>query len=114
MIKFIIRLTPIVDSYGILRVGGRLHHAKIDTESKHPIIIPRRSSFTTLVIAEARHQTLHGGTQLTLGLVRRVYDLLDNGWKSSSIYFVVFDIEETRAQQLTGQLPSSRVVPITI
>lgn len=57
----LIRFTPFIDRQGILRVGGRLHNAQIDPESKHPIILPRRSPFTTLFIDDAHRRTLHGG-----------------------------------------------------
>ncbi|XP_011860155.1 PREDICTED: uncharacterized protein LOC105557509 [Vollenhovia emeryi] len=59
----LVRLIPFIDREGILRVGGRLHHAKIDVESKHPIILPRRSPLTSLVIKDAHSRTLHGGTK---------------------------------------------------
>ncbi|XP_036148482.1 uncharacterized protein LOC118647537 [Monomorium pharaonis] len=72
----LIRLTPFIDKDGILRVGGRLHFAKIDDETKHPVILPRRSPFTTLVIADAHCRTLHGGTQVTLSFLRQTYWVL--------------------------------------
>ncbi|XP_011163133.1 uncharacterized protein LOC105198179 [Solenopsis invicta] len=100
--------------YGLLRVGGRLHHAKIDTEAKHPIILPKRSPLTTLIIAEAHYRTLHGGTQLTLGLIRRSYWIL--GGRAPVRSFILRCVRctryrGTRAQQLMGQLPSPRVIP---
>ena len=36
------RLDPFVDR-GLLRVGGRLNHADIPEESKHPVILPRKT-----------------------------------------------------------------------
>ncbi|KMQ88503.1 pao retrotransposon peptidase superfamily [Lasius niger] len=42
----LVRLTPFLDQEGLLRVGGRLHNAQIDSESKHPFILPRRSPLT--------------------------------------------------------------------
>ncbi|XP_068749087.1 uncharacterized protein [Montipora capricornis] len=42
----IYRLVPFVDN-GLLRVGGRLHNANIPEESKHPIVLPRKSHVTT-------------------------------------------------------------------
>ena len=42
----IYRLDPFVDN-GLLRVGGRLRNAEIPEESKHTIILPRKSHVTT-------------------------------------------------------------------
>lgn len=37
------KLNPILDSDGLVRTGGRLHHAPIEMEEKHPLIVPGRS-----------------------------------------------------------------------
>lgn len=36
----IVRLTPLLDHTGLLRLEGRLKHSILDTNSKHPIILP--------------------------------------------------------------------------
>lgn len=61
----LVRLTPFLDQEGLLRVGGRLHNAQIDSESKHPFILPRRSPLSKLIIDDAHKRMLHGGTQVT-------------------------------------------------
>lgn len=60
------KLTPFVDGKGILRLGGRLQQSLLSDEEKHPVILPRSSRLTELIISEAHLRTLHGGTQLTL------------------------------------------------
>lgn len=67
------RLIPFIDWDGSLRVGGRLHYTQIDMEAKHPLILPRRSPLTSLVIEDAHRRSLHGGTQITLGLLRETF-----------------------------------------
>ncbi|XP_044182196.1 uncharacterized protein LOC122963003 [Acropora millepora] len=54
------RLDPFVDG-GLLRVGGRLNHADIPEESKHPVILPRKSHVTTLIIRHTHEQLGHAG-----------------------------------------------------
>ena len=54
------RLDPFVDR-GLLRVGGRLNHADIPEESKHPVILPRKSHVTTLIIRHTHEQLGHAG-----------------------------------------------------
>lgn len=65
-------LTPFIDEGGLL-VGGRLQHAQLDSDSKHPLILPRQSPLTRLVLADAHLKTFHGGTQSTLEYIRRSY-----------------------------------------
>ena len=57
----------------LLRVGGRLFHSFLQEDPKHPLILPADCHLTTLLIRDAHHRTLHGGTQLTLSTLRRQY-----------------------------------------
>lgn len=65
------RLTPFIDSQGLLRVGGRLKHALLAYDERHPIILPSESHFTRLVVDACHLRSLHGGVQMTL--VRQRY-----------------------------------------
>ncbi|XP_026828139.1 uncharacterized protein LOC113562571 [Ooceraea biroi] len=67
------RLSPFLDDHGVLRVGGRLRHANLSSDEKHPRILPSESHFTTLVVEAGHRRTLHGGVQMTLGALRREY-----------------------------------------
>lgn len=49
------RLSPFSDSQGILRIGGRLKHAILTFDEKHPVILPSDSHFSQLVV-EACHR----------------------------------------------------------
>ena len=68
----IYRLDPFVDN-GLLRVGGRLHNAEIPEECKHPIILPRKSQVTTLIIRNAPEWLGHAGRGHVLTLLREKY-----------------------------------------
>ncbi|XP_011341045.1 uncharacterized protein LOC105281490 [Ooceraea biroi] len=67
------RLTPFTDSNGLLRIGGRLQSSLLPTTTKYPLILPRKSSFTSLIISDAHLRTMHGGTQVTLAFIRNEY-----------------------------------------
>jgi hypothetical protein len=67
----LLRLTAIIDHAGILRVGGRLQNSQLDADSKHPAILPKESQPAQLIISHAHSRTMHGGTQLTLSLIRK-------------------------------------------
>lgn len=104
-------LNPFVDEAGILRVGGRLQHAQMTEQMKHPIIIPEKSHFTDLLIADAHEKTLHGGPNLMLNYLRSKYFIL--GAKNLAKFYVrkcVTCIRYTASSNhpLMGQLPAAR------
>ena len=50
------RLSPFVDSDGILRVGGRLEMSNLPYDAKHPVILPKKDHISKLVIAHLHNQ----------------------------------------------------------
>lgn len=66
----LLNLSPVLDSHGILRVGGRLKHASVPSGEKHPVIIPRNSHLAVLIIRHYHEQVKHQGRHLTEGAVR--------------------------------------------
>ncbi|CAG4984341.1 unnamed protein product [Colias eurytheme] len=57
----ILSLNPVLDSTGLLRVGGRLKNSNINPEMKYPIIIPPQSKLAELIIDESHELVFHGG-----------------------------------------------------
>ncbi|XP_050555621.1 uncharacterized protein LOC118273288 [Spodoptera frugiperda] len=105
-------LSPFLDDDGILRVGGRLHRASIDENMKHPILIPHKSHFTNLLIAEAHERTLHGGPQLMLNYLRSKYWIINaKTLVRQHVHKCVICIRHSTQthQQMMGQLPKARV-----
>lgn len=110
----LLRLIPFIDSNGLLRVSGRLQASLLPDTSKHPLILPKSSKFTSLIISDAHSRTLHGGTQATLAFIRTNYWIL--GGRTPVRSFILKCIpctryRQKRAQQLMGQLPFERVTP---
>lgn len=108
------KLNPFLDDNGVLRVGGRLKHAVLSKDERHPMIVPPESMFTQLLIDAHHRRTLHGGVQLTLGLLRLRY------WIPRGRAIVKRHIHRcitcTRwraavPQPLMGNLPHERVTP---
>ena len=66
----LIKLSPFIDQFGILRVGGRIQNADVPYEIKHPIILPRRCPTTNLVIQHAHEELFHAGRTATLNELR--------------------------------------------
>nr|XP_012145736.1 PREDICTED: uncharacterized protein LOC105663123 [Megachile rotundata] len=70
------KLTPFIDKDGILRVGGRIKHALLNADQKHPIILATQSHLSQLIVEAHHRRTLHAGTQTTLASIRQRYWLL--------------------------------------
>ncbi|XP_036140647.1 uncharacterized protein LOC118644911 [Monomorium pharaonis] len=110
----LLRLTPVVDSNGLLRVGGRLQFSSLPANFKHPFILPRESPLSALIISDAHLRTMHGGTQLTLSFIRNDYWII--GGRAPIRSFILKCVRcarfrQKRAQQIMGQLPIERLTP---
>ena len=64
------KLDPFVDEDGILRVGGRLRRASLSDDMKFPIILPRNSHVTKLIVRYFHESTSHQGKTMTINEVR--------------------------------------------
>ncbi|XP_039309110.1 uncharacterized protein LOC105208245 [Solenopsis invicta] len=110
----LLRLSPFLDGRGLLRVGGRLQQSLLNYSEQHPLIIPKKSPLTDLLIADAHAKTLHGGTQITLSYIRKTYWIV--GGRVPVKTFILRCVtcarfRQERARQLMGQLPIERVTP---
>ena len=69
----ITRLDPFVHE-GLLRVGGRLSRTDdLPEETRHPIILPRKSHVTNLIIEHFHERLAHEGCGHTLAKLREKY-----------------------------------------
>ncbi|XP_050705313.1 uncharacterized protein LOC126990672 [Eriocheir sinensis] len=57
----------------LIHCRGRLSNSDIGIPAKFPILLPRRSWLTSLIVRRAHEQTLHGGVAENLSLVREQY-----------------------------------------
>lgn len=107
-------LTPYLDEDSIVRVGGRLRHAKLDEDSKHPIILGNTNSLVPLIIADAHIETLHGGVQLMMCHLRAKYWIIRSKKLIKSCIHKCMICARQRAitrTQIMGDLPTQRVTP---
>lgn len=107
-------LHPHIDALGVLRVGGRLANSHLNPEAKYPIILPKYSPLTNLIIAQTHTQTFHGGSSIMLAQLHRSFWIL--GAKSLVRRYVHNCTTCARYSskcfsQLMGQLPATRVTP---
>lgn len=73
------KLDPFLDSKGILRIGGRLLKAELDYDIKHPVIIPKKSHVTNLLIRHFHSKEHHPGYGMTHNSIRQAGYWIVNG-----------------------------------
>ena len=66
-------LNMFIDDLGILRCRGRLEHSSLPTSAKKPILLPKKSAFTFLLIASIHKAMFHASARQTLASVRNDY-----------------------------------------
>ena len=57
---------------GLIRVGGRLNGSTLSSELKHPIILPKDSHITNLILSHYHAQICHQGRGQTLMELRAI------------------------------------------
>ena len=99
------KLDPFLDVDGILRVGGRLRRASLTDDIKFPIILPRNSHVTRLIVKHFHERTHHQGKGMTLNEVR------SNGFWVVSGPSVVANIISScvKCQKLRGAVQEQRM-----
>ena len=108
----LLQLNPFLDGTEILRVGGRLHHAKIPEAQKFPILLPNKHVFTRLLIQQAHKENYHAGPQATLSFLQQKYWIIRGKDVVSSIIKKCIKCTKLRAttlQQIMADLPFFRV-----
>ena len=73
------RLDPFIDQDGLLRVGGRIRHADLPFNEKHPVILPKKGHITELVLRHHHEKTHHQGRYITHAGIRSAGFWIING-----------------------------------
>ncbi|XP_008178271.1 uncharacterized protein LOC103307771 [Acyrthosiphon pisum] len=72
------QLAPYTDVNGVIRVGGRLRFSDVHQEAKHPILLPRSSYLTDLLIRHYHLTFLHGGPKLIISMLSQKFWILSS------------------------------------
>lgn len=109
----LLKLDPFIDEVGILRLGGRLRHSTLSESRKFPIILPKHK-ISKYIIGQVHANTLHGGTQLTLRVLRERFWILGARSLTKAIIHQCVPCVRESARvptQLMGDLPAAGSSP---
>lgn len=111
-------LSPMLDSEGLLRVGGRLNKmndAELNGLQRNPIVLPKNNHITHLLISYFHLKVCHQGRHFTEGAVRaaRYWVVCVKRMVSSFISKCVFcrKLRGKLSQQKMADLPEDRCKP---
>ena len=109
------KLSPGIDSNGLLRVGGRLERAELSIEERHPVILPGSHHITTLIVQHCHNEVKHQGRHFTHGLVRaRGYWIIGGKRLINRVIHQCLKCRKLRGQQVhqkMADLPPQRLTP---
>ena len=96
----------------LLRVGGRLSKAALPEETKFPIILPRKSIITDLIMHNAHETTGHGGRNFMLANLYQKYWIIGANSLARRVIHRCVVCRKQRArvcEQQMADLPQDRV-----
>lgn len=107
----IFKLDPIL-TQGLIRVGGRLQRAPINTDTMHPVILPKKHHVVKLIIQYYHHVAGHSGLVYALSLTRQRYCIINRRSAVRSILNECFSCRKRQAptaRQKMANLPEDRI-----
>lgn len=110
----LIHLSPFLDEDSLIRVGGRIKNSTLSYSAKHPIVLPKGSHVTNLIIDFYHKKYLHAGPHfLQANISQQFWILSARRVIRSRISKCIrcFRCQPTVVTQKMGDLPSPRVTP---
>ena len=106
--KQIYNVDPYIDKDGIIRVGGRLNKLNLNNEYKYPIVLPKCSPISKLIIAWCHKKTGHAGRGMTLNEIQtfRFWIVCANSTTHRFIHYCVV------CRSLRGKLGEQKMVEL--
>ena len=109
------KLDPFIDSQGVLRAGGRLRRSSLSYGVKFPIILPRSSHVTSLIIRYYHEKVKHQGRGITLNELRANGYWIIGGVSAVGSYIgscvICRKLRAAVQEQKMADLPQDRLEP---
>ena len=107
----LLKLSPFIDSQGLLRVGGRLQNSDLYYDAKHPLILPN-CHMSKLLIRFSHIYLKHAGVETLLTFLREKYYIVGvrKMAKLTVKYCIACQKQDAKpCNQEGGPLPEDRV-----
>ena len=107
------KLNPIMKD-GLLCVGGRLDRAALSCEAKYPVILPKESMVSTLILYDIHKSVGHLGRNSMLAKLRERFWILSANTLIRSIVSRCVTCQRYQGQrgaQIMADLPADRITP---
>ena len=107
------RLDPFIDEEGLLRVGGRLSKSNLPRNVKYPVVLPKNSIISVMIIRWCHVIAEHAGRGITLNELRQRGFFIING--NSRVRHVISKCVVCRrlrgklSEQKMASLPTDRL-----
>ena len=108
----LLQLSPFLGSDNLLRLGGRIGHAKLPYDSIHPPILPSKHPLTEKLIAVLHEHTHHAGTDFLLAKINQHFWIVrgrETVKKIRRTCQVCIRERSAPVGQLMGDLPAVRL-----
>ena len=109
------KLDPFIDSQGVLRAGGRLRRSSLSYGVRFPIILPRSSHVTSLIIRYYHEKVKHQGRGITLNELRANGYWIIGGVSAVGSYIgscvICRKLRAAVQEQKMADLPQDRLEP---
>ncbi|XP_055623566.1 uncharacterized protein LOC129766991 [Toxorhynchites rutilus septentrionalis] len=106
-------LNPLLQD-DIIRVGGRLRHASVPEDRKHPIILDNHHPLSKLILDYYHIKLYHAGQQMIIASVRERFWITNIRKLARKVIHkcvICFRAKPRATEQLMGDLPPERVTP---
>ena len=103
---------PFLDSEDLLRVGGRINHAKLHFSKCHPILLSASHPFIRSMITFEHQRLLHTGPTLVSASLSREYCILNGRRMIRDVVrrcVICRHVDARTKPHLLGQLPMDRL-----
>ncbi len=107
------RLDPVLIGE-LICVGGRLKHAALSEEAKHPVILPKQHHIVDLIVMHYHHKSGHSGVEYVLSLIRERFWIVKSRVSVRRVTSGCFDCKKRLQRpglQKMANLPPERVNP---
>eukprot|EP00057_Strongylocentrotus_purpuratus_P004826 XP_003729535.1 PREDICTED: uncharacterized protein LOC100892047 [Strongylocentrotus purpuratus] len=108
-------LSPFIDDYRVIRVGGRIDKAMTSFEHKHPALLPYGHHVSKLITRHV-HEMSHSGVAATMAKIRLKYWILRGHKLIKTLKYRCTKcrafLQKTETQEM-AQLPRERLAPNT-